>query len=681
MRYCFINIFIFGLLNASLISPDNNSVLNYTHIVFEWEQEADAKSYNLQVSTDPDFIHLVVDIIDESLMYILKNSIEWNMEYYWRVKAVKDDGIDSDWIDVYSFSIGSYVDIFSLSAVMWNEDNYYPGYNLFGSLLEKKSWIMDSDGEFIWFSDTLNINPLSNILKNGNLLGMYFTDDGLVSYDAKLAIEYSIDKEIVWSNNDSLFAHHDIIVMPNGNYLMLTKETQSGPIPIGSWTPAFQSIGFVADGIVSEFPWEGDRIVEVDPLTNEIVWSWSVFDHYDMIDYDTLGGYWNSALEYMEYDWTHCNSLFFEDSDSSIYVSSRHLSRITKIDYITGEIIWNLGHQMQSDDIDMGNGICFSFQHDVNVLDNGNLLFLDNGNLSQYYCNSDNQVTRALELSIFDDNGDFSASIEWEYILDEMYAGTFMGSCQRLPNGNTLINPGAINQGFFGRVFEVDSDGQSIWEMGGSTIINRMYRVPSLYPQKFTVEQPNFAWYLPSPTTYLPLGDNCLHYTITNEGDISQTYQYSFEDNGIWFDDQEGSIDIESGQSHELVFSGSVFSEIYPHSITLSVYPLDSPDYEKSVSIDAWSVNNDNSGCNDPIACNYNPDVSLDDCSCTYDCLGDVNSDESLDVLDILVIIDIILLNIEPTEYQSYVSDFNSDNSIDVNDIIEIVEFILTNVN
>ena len=102
-----INIFIYGLLNAGLISPENNSVLNYTHITFEWDQEADAYGYNLQVSTDPDFIHLVVDIMDPSLMYILKDNIEWDMEYYWRVKAVKDDGGESDWIDTYSFSIGS----------------------------------------------------------------------------------------------------------------------------------------------------------------------------------------------------------------------------------------------------------------------------------------------------------------------------------------------------------------------------------------------------------------------------------------------------------------------------------------------------------------------------------------------------------------------------------------------
>ena len=671
---------MFGILNADLIAPQNNSELSYTHIVFEWEQEAGAVEYNLQVSSSPNFLDLIVDIIDPSLMFILKEGIEWNTEYFWRVGSIDASGQSLEWIDTYTFEVGNYLDFISLNTIMLNENSYSDGYNLFGSLLEKKAWIMDSDGEFIWYSDTLNINPLSNILENGSLLGINFTDDGLTSYDSKLAVEYSIDRGIEWSNPDSLFAHHDMVLLPNGNYLLLIKEIQNGPIPYGSWTPAFQNIGYIADGVTNELPWEGDRIVEINPNSNEIVWSWSVFDHYNMIDYDTLGGYWNSALEYLKYDWTHCNSLFYDDSESSIYLSSRHLSRITKIDYESGQIIWNLGHQMEGDDIDMGDDICFSYQHDITILDNGNLLFLDNGNLSQYYCNTDGPVTRAIELSILENNETYSASIEWEHTLDPMYSGLFMGSCQRLPNGNTLINPGSISQGLYGRVFEVDSNGQAIWEMAASTIINRVYRVADLYPQQFSVIQPDFVWYLPDPTTYLPLGDNCLHYIITNEGSSGQLYQYEFQDNGIWFDDEMGTIYIDAGESYRLIFSGSVFYEIYPHTISLNVAPINSLDSYKNVSINAWATNSGFPGCNDPVACNFNPLALTDNCSCLYDCVGDVNLDDSIDIFDIIIVIDIILLNIEPTEFQNFASDFNNDNTIDVNDIIEMVEFILINV-
>ena len=673
-----IYIVFFGMLNAALISPRNDSDLSQTHIVFEWEQEADAEVYNLQISSDEGFENMIIDVFDPSLIFILKENLEWNMEYFWRVRAIDINGQSLGWIDTYSFEVGDYLDFISLNTIMFNENSYSDGYNLFGSLLEKKAWIADSNGQFIWYSDALNINPLSNILDNGNLLGIYFTDDELVSYDSKLAVEYSIDREIAWSNPDSLFAHHDMLLLPNGNYLLLIKEIQNGPIPYGSWTPAFQNIGYIADGVTNELPWEGDRIIEINPNSNEIVWSWSVFDHYNMVDYDTLGGYWNSALQYLKYDWTHCNSLFYDDNDGSIYLSSRHLSRITKIDYESGQIIWNLGHQMESNDIDMGDDICFSYQHDVTILDNGNLLFLDNGNLSEYYCNTDGPVTRALELSILENNETYTASIEWEHPLEQMYSGLFMGSCQRLPNGNTLINPGSM--GLYGRVFEVDSNGQAIWEMAVSTIINRVYRVTDLYPQQFSVVQPDFVWYLSDPTTYLPLGDNCLSYTIINEGSKGQYYQYEFQDNGIWFNDDSGTIFIEAEESYDLEFTGSVFYEIYPHTITLSVFPINDPPSQKTVSIDAWATNIGVSGCIDPVACNYNNEATTGDCSCLYNCIGDLNLDDSIDIFDIIIIIDIILLNIEPTEFQEFVSDFNLDGSIDINDIIEIVEFVLINV-
>ena len=46
----FVFLIIFSLLNnldANLVSPQNNSQLNYTHVLFEWNQIPGADSYNL----------------------------------------------------------------------------------------------------------------------------------------------------------------------------------------------------------------------------------------------------------------------------------------------------------------------------------------------------------------------------------------------------------------------------------------------------------------------------------------------------------------------------------------------------------------------------------------------------------------------------------------------------------
>ena len=138
-------------------------------------------------------------------------------------------------------------------------------------------------------------------------------------------------------------------------------------------------MGFQADGVTVEFPWVGDKLVEWDKDTKDVVWSWNVFDHFNMLDYDQYGGTWTEAYLSLHYDWTHVNAVIFDEEESDIYISTRHLSRITKIDYPSGEVLWNLGHQMTSEDVNMGTDIGFSFQHSLQKLENGNILTFDNG--------------------------------------------------------------------------------------------------------------------------------------------------------------------------------------------------------------------------------------------------------------------------------------------------------------
>ena len=86
---------------------------------------------------------------------------------------------------------------------------------------------------------------------------------------------------------------------------------------MGSWTPFFEAAGYEADGISIEFPWVGDQIIELDRDTKDILWSWSTFDYFSMEDYDTLGNEWQFALSFLRYDWTHCNSLWFDEEENT----------------------------------------------------------------------------------------------------------------------------------------------------------------------------------------------------------------------------------------------------------------------------------------------------------------------------------------------------------------------------
>ena len=68
----------------------------------------------------------------------------------------------------------------------------------------------------------------------------------------------------------------------------IVETSQLGPIPIGNWTSDYIDLGFDANGVTVEFPWVGDKLVEWDKDTKEIVWTWSVFDHFSMDDLTIL---------------------------------------------------------------------------------------------------------------------------------------------------------------------------------------------------------------------------------------------------------------------------------------------------------------------------------------------------------------------------------------------------------
>ena len=92
-------------------------------------------------------------------------------------------------------------------------------------------------------------------------------------------------------------------------------------------------------------------------------------------------------------------------------------------------------------------------------------------------------------------------------------------------------------------------------------------------------------------------------------------------------------------------------------------------------------------GCTDPEACNYDPEATGDDGSCTYevDCagvcggdntscqqLGDINGDGIINVIDIVMAVDLIL-----NGNYDVVADVNEDGYLDVLDVVMLVNWVL----
>jgi hypothetical protein len=171
-------------------------------------------------------------------------------------------------------------------------------------------------------------------------------------------------------------------------------------------------------------------------------------------------------------DFDHPNSLDF-DLDGNYIVSWRNLGEVTKIDAVTGAIIWRLGgvHNQFTFINDPLGG--FSGQHSARILSDGHLLLYDNG-LRHHPPES-----RAVEYSI--DPVAKTATLVWQFRHDPIIATPFVGSVQRLANGNTLIGYGNA-----AHATEVSSDGKVLWEAdikvdGQPRTVYRFVRLASLY--------------------------------------------------------------------------------------------------------------------------------------------------------------------------------------------------------
>lgn len=82
-------------------------------------------------------------------------------------------------------------------------------------------------------------------------------------------------------------------------------------------------------------------------------------------------------------------------------------------------------------------------------------------------------------------------------------------------------------------------------------------------------------------------------------------------------------------------------------------------------------------GCTNPEALNFNPDANFDNGSCLFPLLGDINLSGTVDVLDMVIMVDFIMGSIIPDAYQYWAADWNADGAINVLDVVTGVAFIM----
>ena len=593
MHYLLI-ILLLSLLNANLLQPEDLDMLSKIHVLFEWEQEPNVDEYNLQISSSNNFNELLLDTTLNNLIFIDKNNLNWNNEYFWR-----DKPISGNWIDTNYFSISNSIlnEEAYFTTEIYNTSLIEGNITFFGDWYDERSIAFDKYGKEIWNSGDY-AHFIVHLGNYGELYGFKYPDDNNsdLYYGNNVPIKTNFNHEILNSYENTRLNRHDYRELPNKHVLLLEDHNILGPIPLGPWTQGFHNLGYEADGETLEFEWRYQKIIELDHNGN-LAWHWDFSDYFDTNNYDVYGGTWENAMQRLYYDWTHSNSIFYDEQESAIYLSARHLSKIIKIDYPSGNIVWEMGLPQEFGT--GNNNICtnlrFSWQHDFKKLENGNFLLFDNGNLSETVNNTEQKTSRIIEFDIINNS---SCNIVNEYYLPIEHYSSIMGSVQLLDNNNYLINSRSGEES--NHIFEINENGDIVWNTFIGNVFNhnyRAFRIPSIYPEAFSVIGNQFI--SESNNEIIEIVNNQISFTVYNHSDFNQEYTYQFTDlDNNMFSNMNDSFILEPNQNLTLSFNTLNNTQTESTNISLIIYPT-YHEYAKKELLFNISYLNNNSTIND----------------------------------------------------------------------------------
>lgn len=314
----------------------------------------------------------------------------------------------------------------------------YSGFTLISPFGTDDAWLIDMKGRFVHHWEMPGYS--CQLLPDGHLLGI--NDKGLLELDW--------DGNIVWSYQDEK-AGQDFYRMDNGNTMYLRRI----PVP--------DSIASKVKGGVPGTEKEGmvvDALREVNPA-GKVVWEWNAYQHLDP-ELDSICRVCHRD------QWTEGDSCtVLEDGNILVCFSRTH--NIYIIEKGTGKIKWRWGLRE------------LAHPRHAGTLDNGNILVFDSG--LHPYGVMPAGFSRLVEISPVENK------MVWEYRAAAalFFYSTFMGGCQRLANGSTLVTESQT-----GRVFEITDSKEIVWEFlspfyndhplyGHNNILFRAYRYGSEY--------------------------------------------------------------------------------------------------------------------------------------------------------------------------------------------------------
>lgn len=357
-------------------------------------------------------------------------------------------------------------------------------YVLFAPVNSDFTYLIDLQGQLVheWRSDSTpgcSVYLLSDgrLLRPRSLGDENFSGGGCNGGRVELL---DWDGRVLWSydyNGPDHQQHHDVRSLPNGHVLLLAWEKRTAAEALAA--------GRDPDTIPANGEIWVDHVVEVDPATNAIVWTWRMWDHLlppganaaehpELVDPNA----WAARTS----DWTHANAIDYNPALDQVMISLRNHHEILVIDHgtTTAEAAGHTGGRRgRGGDLlyRWGNPRNYGFpgaqqlfgQHDANWIETGlpgagEVLVFDNGDRNTRPYSTVIQIATPVQASglytIDPEAGFLPRAPSWQWTANPP-TGVFaaiVSSAQRLSSGNTLVCDGPA-----GHFFEVTAAGDTVY--------------------------------------------------------------------------------------------------------------------------------------------------------------------------------------------------------------------------
>jgi len=320
--------------------------------------------------------------------------------------------------------------------------NLFDGHRAFATIL-------DGQGRLLWWAEAedsddkvLRVRPG----RDGKSV-LFASYDGSRIEDHGWITRWDLHPQ-VQTRTRAVGLHHDWVELPDGRLSWLSWVYEN------TWVDGIGQTDLVADAIrVSEPGGEAGDEAQVFSMLEDYPFepSWSCA-------HMTEGGFVPGYS-----DWTHANSLIWDDEASAWRMLVRHLDAVIEV----GEdgFHWQVGGR--NSDLDVSDW--FDHGH-ASALTGDRWLVFDNGNHAP-----DPRVSRVAEFTL-----DFQAGIAertWERVDPEERFSGYLGDIIELPGGNRLIAWAP-----HGHLQEITPEGLVVWEAWSDLTVGRLSFAGDLAP-------------------------------------------------------------------------------------------------------------------------------------------------------------------------------------------------------